>query len=96
MSGATGSYDTTAMRNCASELESAKDSVTALTNQLRGLPHGSVPAVVADALDRLSSKGKDMLSDIGDESTVLVNGLNRAAQAYEDMDNSLIRAFSAQ
>lgn len=87
------SYDTAAMRACAGELDSAAASLTALARQLDALPRNAVPAVVHRALDDMARQGADMVADIGAESTALTQGLLRAAQAYDDMDASLVRAF---
>ena len=92
---ATGSYNTDAMRGLAAHLDAATASLSALAGQLTGLPAGAVPHAVGDALDQLSRRGHDMISDIADESSGLAQGLNQAAQCYDDLDRSLIGTFGS-
>jgi hypothetical protein len=93
---ATGSYNTDAMRGLAAHLDAATSALSALAGRLTGLPAGAVPHAVGDALDQLSRRGHDMISDIADESAALAQGLNQAAQCYDDLDRSLVAAFGRQ
>ncbi|MEU0561529.1 hypothetical protein [Dactylosporangium sp. NPDC006015] len=87
------SYDTTAMRGCADQLDAATTALTALTRQLTALPRHAVPDVVDGALDRLGRRGVDLIADIVEESHALVDGLRQAAHAYDEVDQALMRTF---
>jgi hypothetical protein len=91
------SFDSDALRFAAGQIERTADSLREIQAALAKLPPGACPQVVDHALDDLSSNGRDMIKDIGDEATDLGQKMRQAAQVYDGLEQSMVQYFrSAQ
>ena len=90
---ARASYDTDAIRAGAGRLGDTAHSLGEIGKLLTGLAAGACPPVIDQALEELSGRGHDMIADIGDEAVELSAEMRTAAEAYDDLDQSVVRVF---
>ena len=87
------SFDTEGLRSAADQIDRTAAALREIESALSRLPSGACPRIVDQALDEMARNGRDMIKDVGDETTDLSHKMRQAAQVYDGLEQSIVRYF---
>jgi hypothetical protein len=87
------SFDSDAIDQTGNQVNAAASALAEATAAVAGIGGWELPDPVPHQLDALKKHARDIISDITDEASALATQLRRVADAYADLENSIVRAF---
>ena len=88
------SFDVDQLHLAARKLTNAAAALRDLSMRLDAIQAGAIAEPVAGRLHGLKEHSGQMAKDIGEQTDIAAIALLRTAKAYQDLTDSIVRAFS--